>query len=277
MSISAADVKKLRDMTGAGMMDCKKALAEADGDFDQAVEYLRKKGQKVSEKRADREANQGLILSRISDDKKKATLIEINCETDFVARNEEFQDDAEAFLNAAFENDIDNTEDLLKLEIDGLTVEKHLEEMVGKIGEKIEINNVVRMTSEGTLISYIHPGNQLGVLAEFDGDLTDEEIGKDVAMQVAAMKPLSVTRDGVDSTLVEKELEIAKDQLLNEGKPEHIAEQAAKGKLRRFYEERVLLEQKFVKDNSVSVKEYLEKNDAPLVKAFSRLQLGENA
>lgn len=277
MSISAADVKKLRDMTGAGMMDCKKALAEADGDFDQAVEYLRKKGQKVSEKRADREANQGLILSRISDDKKKATLIEINCETDFVARNEEFQDDAEAFLNAAFENDIDNTEDLLKLEIDGLTVEKHLEEMVGKIGEKIEINNVVRMTSEGTLISYIHPGNQLGVLAEFDGDLTDEEIGKDVAMQVAAMKPLSVTRDGVDSTLVEKELEIAKDQLLNEGKPEHIAEQAAKGKLRRFYEERVLLEQKFVKDNSLSVKEYLEKNDAPLVKAFSRLQLGENA
>lgn len=277
MSISAADVKKLRDMTGAGMMDCKKALAEADGDFDQAVEYLRKKGQQVSEKRADREANQGLILSRISDDKKKATLIEINCETDFVARNEEFQEDAETFLNAAFDNDIENADDLLKVEIDGLTVEKHLEEMVGKIGEKIEINNVVLMTTDGTLISYIHPGNQLGVLVEFDGDLTDDEIGKDVAMQVAAMKPLSVTRDGVDSTLVEKELEIAKDQLLNEGKPEHIAEQAAKGKLRRFYEERVLLEQKFVKDNSVSVKEYLEQNDAPLVKAFSRLQLGENA
>lgn len=277
MSISAADVKKLRDMTGAGMMDCKKALAEADGDFDQAVEYLRKKGQQVSEKRADREANQGLILSRISDDKKKAALIEINCETDFVARNEEFQEDAETFLNAAFDNDIDNADDLLKVEVDGLTIEKHLEEMVGKIGEKIEINNVVLMTTDGTLISYIHPGNQLGVLAEFDGDLTDNEIGKDVAMQVAAMKPLSVTRDGVDSSLVEKELEIAKEQLLNEGKPEHIAEQAAKGKLRRFYEERVLLEQKFVKDNSVSVKEYLEQNGAPLVKAFSRLQLGENA
>ncbi len=148
---------------------------------------------------------------------------------------------------------------------------------MGKIGEKIEINNVVLVTTDGTLISYIHPGNQLGVLAEFDGDLTDDEIGKDVAMQVAAMKPLSVTRDGVDSSLVEKELEIAKDQLLNEGKPEHIAEQAAKGKLRRFYEERVLLEQKFVKDNSVSVKEYLEQNNAPLVKSFHRLQLGENA
>ncbi|HBX66116.1 MAG: elongation factor Ts [Balneola sp.] len=276
MSISASDVKKLRDMTGAGMMDCKKALSEADGDFDRAVEILRKKGQKVSEKRSDREANQGLILSRINDEKTKATLLEINCETDFVARNEEFQEDAESFLNAAFDNDIDNVDDLLKIELDGLTIEKHLEEMVGKIGEKIEINNVVLVTTEGTLISYIHPGNQLGVLAEFDGDLTDAEIGKDVAMQVAAMKPLSVTRDGVDSTLVEKELEIAKDQLLNEGKPEHIAEQAAKGKLRRFYEERVLLEQKFVKDNGVSVKEYLEQNNAPLVKSFHRLQLGEN-
>ena len=276
MSISAADVKKLRDMTGAGMMDCKKALSEADGDFDRAVEILRKKGQKVSEKRSDREANQGLILSRINDDKTKASLLEINCETDFVARNQEFQDDAETFLNAAFENDIDNVDDLLKVEIDGLTIEKHLEEMVGKIGEKIEINNLVLVTTEGTLISYIHPGNQLGVLAEFDGDLTDDEIGKDVAMQVAAMKPLSVTREGVDSSLVEKELEIAKEQLLNEGKPEHIAEQAAKGKLRRFYEERVLLEQKFVKDNSVSVQQYLEQNDAPLVKSFYRLQLGEN-
>lgn len=277
MSISAADVKKLRDMTGAGMMDCKKALKEADGDFDRAVELLRKKGQQVSEKRADREANQGLILSRVNDDGSKATAIEINCETDFVARNEEFQNDAESFLNAAFENDIENAEDLLSVEIDGLTVEKHLEEMVGKIGEKIEINNVVTVKSEGTIISYIHPGNQLGVLVEFDGDLDNEDIGKDVAMQVAAMKPLAVTRDGVDSTLVEKELEIAKDQLLNEGKPEHIAEQASKGKLRRFYEERVLLEQKFVKDNSLSVQKYLEQNDAPLVKSFYRLQLGEDA
>ncbi len=149
--------------------------------------------------------------------------------------------------------------------------------MVGKIGEKIKINNVKTLTTDGTLISYIHPGNQLGVLIEFDGELTDEEVGKDVAMQVAAMKPLAVTKEGVDSTLVEKELEIAKDQLLNEGKPEHIAEQAAKGKLRRFYEERVLLDQKFVKDNSLSVKEYLEQNDAPMVKSFYRLQLGEDA
>lgn len=276
MSITAADVKKLRDMTGAGMMDCKKALAEADGDFDRAVELLRKKGQKVSEKRADREANQGLILAKVSDDRSKAAALEINCETDFVARNEEFQKDAESFLDAIFNNEIDNLDDLLSTEINGLTVEKHLDEMVGKIGEKIEISKVVLTKTEGSLISYIHPGNQLGVLVEFDGDIEDEEVGKDVAMQVAAMKPLAVTRDGVDSSLVEKELEIAKEQLLNEGKPENIAEQAAKGKIRRFYEERVLLEQKFVKDNSISVKEYLEKNNTPLVKSFHRLQLGEN-
>ncbi|MFN1834894.1 translation elongation factor Ts [Balneola sp. MJW-20] len=277
MSISAADVKKLRDMTGAGMMDCKKALAEADGDFDKAVDLLRKKGQKVSEKRADREANQGLILSKVTEDGSRAAAIEINCETDFVARNEDFQNDAQSFLDAAFDNKIDNIDDLLKLEIDGLTIEKHLEEMVGKIGEKIEISKVIYAESEGSLISYIHPGNQLGVIVEFEGDLPSEDIGKDVAMQVAAMKPIAVNREGVDSSLIEKELEIAKEQLLNEGKPEHIAEKAAQGKLRRFYEERVLLEQKFVKENSVSVQDYLKQNDAPTVKAFHRLQLGEEA
>lgn len=275
MSISAKDVKKLRDLTGAGMMDCKKALAEADGDMDKAVEILRKKGQKVSEKRSEREANEGLILTRISDDHKKASAIEINCETDFVARNEDFQNQATQFLNAAFENDISSVNDLMSVEIDGLTVEKHLEQMVGKIGEKIEIARVVLVETDGTLVDYIHPGNQLGVLVDFDGDLSDDTVGKDVAMQIAAMNPISATRDGVDASVVEKELEIAKEQLINEGKPEEIAEKAAKGKLRRFYEERVLLEQKFVKDNGISVKEYLEQNNAPLVKKFYRLQLGE--
>ncbi len=275
MSISAKDVKKLRDATGAGMMDCKKALGEADGDMDKAIEILRKKGQQVSEKRAEREANEGLILTRISDDHKKASAIEINCETDFVARNEDFQKQAETFLNAAFDNNIDSAEDLMNVEVEGLTVEKHLEQMVGKIGEKIEIARVVLVTTDGSLVDYIHPGNQLGVLVDFDGDLSDDNIGKDVAMQIAAMNPLAATRDGVDASVVEKELEIAKEQLINEGKPEEIAEKAAKGKLRRFYEERVLHEQKFVKDNGITVKEYLEQNDAPLVKAFYRMQLGE--
>lgn len=276
MSISAKDVKSLRDQTGAGMMDCKKALAEADGNMEKAIELLRKKGQKVSEKRADRDANQGLIISQISDDKKKAALLEINCETDFVARNEDFQNRAQTFLNVAFENEIGSVADLLQKEVDGMTIEKHLETMVGKIGEKIEINRVVFVKSDGALLDYIHPGNQLGVLVEFEGELKDENIGKDVAMQIAAMNPLAVVRDNVDASVVEKELEIAKDQLINEGKPEEIAEKAAKGKLRRFYEERVLLEQKFVKDNGISVQKHLEQNNAPLVRSFHRLQLGES-
>ncbi len=277
MSISASDVKKLRDQTGAGMMDCKKALEEADGDFERAVEILRKKGQKLSEKRADREADQGLIVTRVSDDGTKAAALEINCETDFVARNEDFQDRAESFVNLVFEEEIETVDELLETKIDDLTVADHLKDMIGKIGEKIEIARVVLIKSDGELVSYIHPGNQLGVLVEFEGNIDDRDVAKDVAMQVAAMKPIAVNRESVDSTVVEKELEIAKDQLLNEGKPEEIAEKAAQGKLRRFYEEHVLLEQKFVKDNSVSVQDYLEQNEAPLVKSFRRLQLGESS
>lgn len=277
MSISAKDVKELREQTGAGMMDCKKALEEADGDFDKAIEILRKKGQKLSEKRSDREANQGLIVTKVSDDGSKAAALEINCETDFVARNEDFQKRADQFVTLVYENEIETVEELLEAEIDGLTVADHLKDMVGKIGEKIEITRVVLAKTDGQLVSYIHPGNQLGVLVEFEGEVDDPDIGKDVAMQVAAMKPLAVNRDGVDSSVVEKELEIAKEQLLNEGKPEEIAEKAARGKLKRFYEERVLLEQKFVKDNSLSVQEYLKQNDTPLVKSFYRLQLGNES
>ncbi len=276
MSISAKDVMKLREATGAGMMDCKKALTEADGDFDKAVEILRKKGQKVSEKRADREANQGLILIRMSDDRSKASAIELNCETDFVARNDDFQAKAQAFLNSAFENEAGSISELQNIEIDGLSIEKHLEEMVGKIGEKIEISKVIYINTSGTLVDYIHPGNQLGVIVEFESSIDDETIAKDVAMQIAAMNPIAVTRDGVDATVVEKELEIAKEQLINEGKPAEIAEKAAKGKLRRFYEERVLLEQKFVKDNGISVQDYLKQNNAPTVRSFHRIQLGES-
>ncbi len=277
MSISAKDVKKLRDITGAGMMDCKKALKEADGDMDRAVEILRKKGQKVSEKRADREANQGLVVTKISDDGKKAAALEINCETDFVARNEDFQEKAEQFLNIVYEKETADVESLLKEKLNDLTIEEHVKAMVGKIGEKIEINRVVLIKTEGSLIDYIHPGNQLGVIVEFDGDVSNVTAARDVAMQIAAMNPIAVNRDDVDSSVIDKELEIAKEQLINEGKPEEIAEKAAQGKLRRFYEERVLLEQKFVKDNGISVKQYLEQNNTPLVKTFHRIQLGENS
>lgn len=258
------------------MMDCKKALTEADGDFDKAVEYLRKKGQQVSEKRADREANQGLILIHLNSDKKVASAIELNCETDFVARNEDFQAQGEAFLRTAFENKSTTVEELLPKEVNGITIEKHLDGMVGKIGEKIQISKVVYVETEGTLVEYIHPGNQLGVIVEFEGTLNDEETGKDVAMQIAAMNPIAVTREEVDASVVEKELEIAKEQLINEGKPAEIAEKAAQGKLRRFYEERVLLEQKFVKDNGVSIRDYLKQQNAPLVRSFHRIQLGQS-
>ncbi len=277
MSISASDVKKLRDITGAGMMDCKKALSESGGDMDAAIEFLRKKGQKVADKRADREAKQGIVVTYISDDNQKAVALELNCETDFVARNEEFVENAEAFAKIAYENQQDDVAALKELEYNGgISIGKQLETLIGKIGEKIDISRVVLMETEGQIVNYIHPGNQLAVLVDFEGELKDDEIGKDVAMQVAAMAPIATKRDEVDTSVLDKEREIAKQQLINEGRPEHIAEKAAEGKLRRFFEERVLLEQKFVKDGSVSVSEYLKQQGAPSVRTFKRLQLGEN-
>jgi len=276
MSISAADVKKLRDVTGAGMMDCKKALSESNGDMETAIEYLRKKGQKVAEKRADRDAEQGLIAVHISDDGKKAAAVELNCETDFVARNEEFIQNATDFAKLAFDKNVNDVSAIKELEHGNATVAKQLETLVGKIGEKIDISKVVLLETDGQLVSYIHPGSQLAVLVDFEGELKDEATGKDVAMQIAAMSPIATNRDEVDSSVLDKEREIAKEQLINEGKPEHIAEKAAEGKLRRFFEERVLLEQKFVKDSSMTVAEYLKQQGEPSVKTFKRIQLGSN-
>lgn len=275
MSISAADVKKLRDMTGAGMMDCKKALADANGDFDTAVEYLRKKGQKVSEQRSDRDANQGVIVAHISDDKKKAVALELNCETDFVARNEDFVATAEKFAKLAFDQEVSDVDTFRTLKLEGLEIAEHLKSMVGKIGEKIDVRRIDLLNSTGSIISYIHPGAQLAVLVDFAGPV-DDEIGKDVAMQVAAMNPIAVNKEDVDASVLDKELEIAKEQLINEGKPAEIAEKAAHGKIRRFYEERVLNEQKFVKDSSITVRDYLKSKGAPALVAFTRIQLGGN-
>ncbi|MCH8567239.1 MAG: translation elongation factor Ts [Balneolales bacterium] len=276
MSISAADVKKLRDITGAGMMDCKKALSESGGDMDAAIEYLRKKGQKVAEKRADRDAKEGVIAVHLAEDGSKVAAVELNCETDFVARNEEFMANAADFAKLAFENDSADAASFKALPYNGSTVEKQLETLVGKIGEKIDVRSVKLHTSSGQIVSYIHPGSKLAVLVDFEGSLKNEEVGKDVAMQVAAMSPIATKREEVDASVLDKEREIAKEQLINEGKPENIAEKAAEGKLRRFFEERVLLEQKFVKDGSITVAEYLKQQGEPTVKTFLRLQLGEN-
>jgi len=267
----------LREQTGAGMMDCKKALAEANGDFDLAVEILRKKGQKVSEKRADRDANQGTVVVKMSDDGTHAAAISLNCETDFVARNDEFLQAADDFANMVFADNISNLDSLKDHAYKGITVGKYLDDLIGKIGEKIAVNALHNIKTSGQLVTYIHPGNQLAVLVEFDGKLKNAENGRDVAMQIAAMRPIAVTSDQVDSSILEKELEIAKEQLINEGKPVEIAEKAAQGKLRRFFEESVLLEQKFVKDNSVTIAQFLKNSGEPTVKAFWRLQLGETA
>lgn len=275
MSISAADVKALRDRTGAGMMDCKKALAEANGDMDAAIEFLRKKGQKVSEKRADREANQGIIVTKISDG--KAVALALNCETDFVARNDEFIQAANSFADIAFNKETTDLSVIGKESVNGITVDQYLEQLIGKIGEKIEISRVELIKTNGSIVEYVHPGNQLAVLVEFAEKLQNSDAGKDVAMQVAAMNPIAVVKEEVPTDIINKELEIAKEQLINEGKPAEIAEKAAQGKLRRFYEERVLLEQKFVKDSSLTVKQYLQQNGAPDVVSFKRLQLGETA
>jgi elongation factor Ts len=274
MSITAADVKKLRDMTGAGMMDCKKALADANGDFEAAVEYLRKKGQKVSEQRADRDANQGIIVTLISDDSKKAVALELNCETDFVGRNEDFIATADSFAKLAFDNEVSDLDTFRTLKLDGLEISEHLKSMVGKIGEKIDVGRIELIKTSGSILSYIHPGNQLAVLVEFAG-VASAEVGKDVAMQIAAMNPIAVKKEDVDASVLDKELEIAKEQLINEGKPAEIAEKAAHGKVRRFYEERVLLEQKFVKDGAITVREYLKSTGTPDVISFKRVQLGE--
>jgi elongation factor Ts len=277
MNISATDVKNLREQTGAGMMDCKKALAEANGDFNLAVEILRKKGQKVSEKRADRDANQGTVIVKISADGTHAAALSLNCETDFVARNEEFLQTANDFATMVFENKLSSFDQLKDMAYKGITVGKFLDDMIGKIGEKIAVNALHSLNTTGQIVAYEHPGNQLAVLVEFDGRLKSAENGRDVAMQIAAMRPIAVSSDQVDSSVLEKELEIAKEQLINEGKPADIAEKAAQGKLRRFFEESVLLDQKFVKDNSVTIAQFLKNSGEPTVKAFWRLQLGETA
>ena len=258
-AISAQDVNKLRQMTGAGMMDCKKALAEAEGDFDKAIEILRKKGQKVSASRSDREAKEGSVFIKVSDDKKEAVLIALNCETDFVGKNEEFQSLGKLIVDTAFAGKPATKEALLALTAGGLTLNDKIVELVGKIGEKIEVSEYIHMKGEA-IVSYIHAGSKLGVLVSLKGvngvDVT--EAGKDVGMQIAAMNPVAVDEKSVDQSIIEKELEIAKAQILAEGKPENMVDKIAQGKLQKFFKETTLLHQLFVKDNSKTVAQYLD-------------------
>ncbi len=275
-AISAQDVNKLRTMTGAGMMDCKKALTEAEGDFEKAIEILRKKGQKVSASRSDRDAKEGSVFVKTSDDKKEAVLIALNCETDFVAKNEEFLNLGKLIVETAFSNQAADKDALLAAKVGDLTINDRITELVGKIGEKIEVSSFIHMKGEA-VVPYIHAGSKLGVLVSLKGvngkDVTDA--GKDVGMQIAAMNPVAVDETGVDKDLIEKEIEIAKAQILAEGKPENMVDKIAQGKLNKFFKENTLLPQIFVKDNSKTIAQYLDSVTKGLTVAeFKRVSIG---
>jgi elongation factor Ts len=258
------------------MMDCKKALEEANGDFDAAIDLLRKKGQKVAAKRAERDAKEGLVADAARADHNVAVIAEINCETDFVARNEEFGQFATDVAQLVLDKQPADLEALRDLEYrDGRTIAETLTDMAGRIGEKIDIRRfAILSATEGEIVTYIHPGSRLGVLVEVFGNGDLQAIGRDVAMQVAAMNPVATDRDEVPQEIRDKELEIGRETARNEGKPEQILEKIAQGKLDRYYKDNVLVEQPFVKDSSKTVREMLKEQGAG-VKRFVRFALGD--
>ncbi|TLU98081.1 translation elongation factor Ts [Dyadobacter luticola] len=277
MAITAQDVNKLRQMTGAGMMDCKKALQEADGDFEQAVDILRKQGQKVAAKRADNAVSEGTVLVKISADGTNGKLVALACETEPVSNVEDFKNLAQSILDKAVADDIADKDALLAATLeDGRPVSEHIVDLVGKLGEKLEITSYENVTAD-QVVPYIHSNGKLGVLVAFDGvNGTDvNELGKDVAMQIAAMKPIALDKDGVDSATVEREIEVGKEQARAEGKPEAMLEKIAQGKLQKFYKDNTLLNQEFVKDSSLTIRQLLEKTAKGLtVKSFKRIAIG---
>ncbi|HRN97844.1 MAG TPA: translation elongation factor Ts [Flavobacterium sp.] len=272
-TITAADVNKLRTATGAGMMDCKKALVEAEGDFDKAIEILRKKGQKVAANRSDRESTEGAAIAVVNADKTEGVAITLNCETDFVGKNEGFVKLANDL--AALALNYDSKDAFLAADFNGLTVAEKLIEQTGVIGEKIEIGSFEKLS--GALIgSYIHAGNKIATLVALSANASGaDEAARNVAMQVAAMNPIALDEAGVDAGVVEKEIEIAKDQLRQEGKPEAMLENIAKGKLQRFFKDNTLVNQDYIKDGSMSVAAYVKSVDGGLtVTGFKRVALG---
>lgn len=273
MSFTTADVVKLRKVTGAGMMDCKGALADADGNFERAVEIIREKGKLVANKRADRDAAEGVVLAKVTADQKFGAMVVLNCETDFVAKNENFVAFADSILNIALENKADSLETLKALNLNGRVIDAQVTEQAGVIGEKIELSYYSKIDAE-TVIGYIHPGNKLATLVGFNKAGVDINVAKDVAMQVAAMAPVAVDKDSVSPEVVEKELAIAKEKFRLEGKPEAMLDKIAQGALNKFFQESTLLNQIYVKDGKISIKEFLTQNDKGLtVTAFDRYTL----
>jgi elongation factor Ts len=284
MAITAAQVNELRQKTGAGMMDCKKALTEANGDFEKAIEILRKKGASVASKRAEKSANEGMVVTKLSDDNKKAAIVEVNCETDFVAKSDDFVKLAKAVVEAAYGADSSDSKQLLE---SNKELNDKLVDVMGKVGEKIEVSRVLTEKADnGLIVDYIHMGSKLGVLVKFDNvpEKNDElvEMGKNLAMQVAAMNPLCVYREEVPTATIEKEIDIYKELARKEGKPENILEKIATGKLNKFYAENCLFEQTYIKDSTSSktianlIEDYNKKNGTQTkISLFKRFHLGD--
>ncbi len=275
--ITAKEVNDLRKRTGAGMMDCKKALVESNGDMELAIDYLRKKGQKLASKRADRNANEGIVFAKTNTDNTFATLVMLNCETDFVAKNQDFIDFITTVTDKAIANKPKSIDELKAMDYNDRSVADNLTDLVGKIGEKMEIPRYEFIEAE-KVFAYNHQGNRLGTIlgmANASSDIADQ-IGRELTMQIAAMNPIAVDKDDVDQKTIDKEIEIGKEQALQDGKPEELAEKIAVGKLNKFYKENTLLNQDFVRDTKRTVRQYLSDSDKDLkITAFKRLMLGE--
>ena len=273
VAITAADVNTLRQRTGAGMMDCKKALTEANGDFEKAIDILREKGQKVAMNRSGREAKEGQVIGKVSVDGKKAIVTILNCETDFVSRNQDFVDFAEKIANLALNGNYANLAELKAATLDGMTVEAKITEFIGKTGEKMELSTYEFVNGE-KVFAYNHPGNRLASIVAFNKTTANEEVGKQVAMQIAAMAPIAVDKGDVSKEVLDREFQIAQEQARQEGKPEAMIEKIAQGKVNKILKESTLLNQEFVRDAKKTVLQFIQESDKELkVLAFKRATL----
>jgi elongation factor Ts len=271
--IKTTEISKLRKATGAGIMDCKKALQEVNGNFEKAIEIIRKKGQAIATKRADRETGEGVVLAKVTSDSSRGVIVVLNCETDFVAKNEDFINFVQTILDKAIEENPSNLAELKKLKIDGVTIANEVINRMGIIGEKLDLTSFDRIEAS-KVISYVHPGNKLATLVGLEPGNVEQQVGKDVAMQVAAMNPEAIDRDGVKQERIDEEIEIGKEQARREGKPENLLDKIARGKLEKFFKENTLMNQDFIKDNKKSIKQYLKEiNPNIKVTAFKRYSL----
>ena len=275
VNITASDVAKLRRQTGAGMMDCKKALQETDGDFEKAIEYLRKKGAKVAAKRADKDATEGYVIARTNSATDFGVMVMVNCETDFVGTSEEFVSFVNGIADAALQHKAETLQETLALKIGDSTVEQKLNDMIGKTGEKMEFDTYAAINA-ATVAAYNHIGNKIGTLVGLNKNVEGAaEAGHDIAMQIAAMNPVAIDKDFVSDEVIQKELEIGKELARQEGKPEAMLEKISQGRLVKFFKENTLLNQEYIKDSKLSVRDYLQKTDKDLVVTkFYRFALG---